>query len=234
MEDKRSWLLAVELAGPQGLLALEGPGGLFHNSWEGGERSKRLFVAAGELLRRAGIGPHDLGLVGVGKGPGSFTGIRMGVMAAKALAEVLGIPLVAPDSLAAVAVGPEGAERVAVALDARRGELYVALFMMEGNGVFGFPQRLEGPLVCAPEETARLLREWTSGLAGELLLVGSGVDAYPDIWPPEARRAERRGPDPAGFVWLCRQLHMRGELEDHLSLKPLYLRRPEVGKVSYA
>lgn len=233
MEGERTWLLAMELAGPGGLLVLEGPGGLLHSSWEGGERSRLLFVAADELLRRAGIGPHDLGLIGVGKGPGSFTGIRMGVMAAKALAEVLGTPLVAPDSLAATAVGPEKAERVLVALDARRGELYVALFMMEGGGAFGFPRPLGGPLVCSPEETAHLLRQWTVGLTGKLLLVGSGVEAYPDIWPPEARRAERRGPDPAGMAWLCRELHGRGEVEDHLSIKPLYLRRPDVGKVRH-
>lgn len=234
MEGKRSWLLAMELAGPGGLLVLEGPGGLFHTSWEGGERSRLLFTAAGGLLSRAGIEPRDLGILGVGRGPGSFTGVRMGVMAAKTLAEVLGIPLVAPDSLTATAVGPDRAERVAVALDARRGELYMALFMMEGNGVFSFPRRLGGPLVCGPEETARLLREWTDGMVGELLLVGSGVDAYPEIWPPEWRRVERRGPDPAGLAWLCRELHGRGEVEDHLSLKPLYLRRPEVGRVRYA
>ncbi|WP_458011686.1 tRNA (adenosine(37)-N6)-threonylcarbamoyltransferase complex dimerization subunit type 1 TsaB [Candidatus Solincola sp.] len=231
MENNGRWLLAMDLAGPRGLVVLEGPGVMLHSSWEGGERARLLFTVAGDLLREAGITPRDLGLLGIGRGPGSFTGIRMGVMAAKALAEVLGLPLVAPDSLAAAAVGPEGTENVFVALDARRGEIYSALFRMEGHGGFAFPKLLAGPLVCGPEETARFLVERMIGLEGELLLVGSGVGAYPDVWPREARRAERRGPDPAGLAWLCRELHGRGEVEDHLSLIPLYLRRPDVGEV---
>ncbi len=229
MANNGRWLLAMDLAGPGGLLVLEAPEGLFHSSWEGGEGARSLFSSAARLLCEAGASPRDLGLLGVGRGPGSFTGVRMGVMAAKVLAEVLGLPLVAPDSLAALAVGPEGVENVFVVVDARRGELYSALFRMEGSGGFAFPKPLAGPQVCSPEETARFLRSMASRLEGGLLLLGSGIDAYPDIWPRGARRAERRDPDPAGLAWLCRRLYERGEVADHLSLAPLYLRRPDVG-----
>lgn len=236
MENKGSWLLALDLAGPLGLVVLEGPGVLNHCSWEGGEGARLLFSAAAGLLDQAGIKAGDLGLLGVGRGPGSFTGIRMGIMAAKALAEVLGVQLVAPDSLAAAAVGPEGSENVFVALDARRGELYSALFRMEARekGAFSFPRLVAGPQVRGPRETARFLAERSAELEGELLLLGSGISAYPHLWPRDARRAERRGPDPAGLAWLCRELHRRGEVEDHLSLVPLYLRKPDVGEVKNA
>ncbi|MGQ9475615.1 MAG: tRNA (adenosine(37)-N6)-threonylcarbamoyltransferase complex dimerization subunit type 1 TsaB [Actinomycetota bacterium] len=234
MGDDGRWLLALDLSGPGGLVVLEGGKTLVHEAWEESEGSRFLFKLAGELMREAGVSPRDLGLLGVGTGPGSFTGIRMAVTAIKTLAEVLEVPVVAPDSLAATAVGPEGKGNVFVALDARRGEVYHALFRIEPGRPFGFPVLAGGPRVEAPGEAALFLREKVVGMEGDLLLVGSGIRAYPDAWPRGVVRAERRGPDPAALAWLCREMHARGMVVEHLSLLPFYLRRPDVGRVKDA
>lgn len=231
MGKDEGWLLAIDLTGPGGLVVLGGRGGLFSRTLEGGGGTRFLLTSAAEMMEAAGITPRHLGLLGVARGPGSFTGIRMAVTAVKALAEVLDLPVAAPDSLAARAVGPEGAENVFVALDARRGELYYALFRMEGDGAFRFPVPVVEPRVDEPGVAARFLEERGAALRGDLLLVGNGVEAYPDLWPAEAYRADRWGPLPAALAWLCRELEARGTTADHFSLLPLYLRRPDVGGV---
>lgn len=209
---------------------MDGPGRICHQSWGKGAQTRFLFATAKEMMREAGIQPRDLGLVGVGRGPGSFTGVRMAVIAAKTLAEVLGLPLVAPDSLAVVAAGSAPGGNVFAAVDARRGELYYALFRLEEGEEVMFPRLLEGPLVSVPEEAVRFLEGWMGRLDGELVLAGTGIEAYPEIWPEGLRRAERTGPDPQALAGLCRELYRRGWTEDPLLLRPSYLRHPDVGK----
>lgn len=90
--------------------------------------------AALELLRSSGIGWRDLDGIGVPAGPGSFTGLRVGAALALAIAELLGLPLFAPSTLAVVAeaAAPGGVKRVLATLDARRGRRYAAVLDREG------------------------------------------------------------------------------------------------------
>lgn len=220
----KEWLLALDLSTPRGVLALEGPGGLIHRVIEGGSRVSHLFVAAGETVTAAGITPREIGLIGVGRGPGSFTGVRVGVMAAKTLALVLGVPLVAPGSLEVTAMGMGGmAEAVFVALDARRGEVYYALYRLED----GYPAVLEGPAVARPEEAAGSLSRWREEIQGVMAVTGTGVDAFPEAWPRDLAVAHRDSPGPEGLARLCRRLFSHRETCDPLELLPLYLRRPD-------
>ncbi len=92
-----------------------------------GERTGRaagVLADADELLRDAGVAPHDLDLLAVGVGPGSFTGVRIGLAAARGLALALDLPVAGVSTLEALAAGASGAVPV---IDARRGEVFTLL-----------------------------------------------------------------------------------------------------------
>jgi tRNA threonylcarbamoyladenosine biosynthesis protein TsaB len=91
-----------------------------------GERTARaatVLAEADELLRAAGAVPADLDLLAVGVGPGSFTGLRVGLAAARGVGLALDLPVAGVSTLAALAAGAPGAVPV---VDARRGEVFVA------------------------------------------------------------------------------------------------------------
>jgi tRNA threonylcarbamoyladenosine biosynthesis protein TsaB len=94
----------------------------------GRSASERLVATVRELAATAGMELADLGAVAVVNGPGSFTGVRVGVSAAKGLCEALGIPVVAISRLAVLAGAVETAERVLAVLDAGRGEFYCGVY----------------------------------------------------------------------------------------------------------
>lgn len=89
-------------------------------------QAERLMPMLEAMLAEAGLGWRDLSVLGVGIGPGNFTGVRIAVAAARGLALGLGIPAVGVTTLEAMAYGMQGA-RVAL-LDARRGGLYAQVF----------------------------------------------------------------------------------------------------------
>ena len=224
MSASREWLLALDLSGPAGILFLEGPRGLFPRAVEAGSRVSALFVAASAAASEAGISPGEIGLVGVARGPGSFTGVRVAVMAAKALAYALGAPLVAPTSLeaAAAAVG-EARDAALVAMDALRGEVYHALYRTAG----GTPEVLHGPGVSTPEAVVEQIPAWEQEVGGALGILGSGVEAYPGVWPRHLILGGIDLPDAAALARLCRWHLAVGGTVDPMSLLPLYIRRPD-------
>ena len=85
--------------------------------------ASELMPAVAEVMDRAGLGWDDLEAIAVGVGPGAFTGLRIGVTTARALAHAAGLPLRPVSSLAALAAGIDADERLAV-IDAKRGELF--------------------------------------------------------------------------------------------------------------
>lgn len=96
-----------------------------------GATSEGLMPLIARVLERAGVAPRDLDAVAVGAGPGSFTGLRIGMATAKGIAFAAGIPLWAVSSLAALALGAvrRGATGTIIpVLDARRGELYAGFY----------------------------------------------------------------------------------------------------------
>jgi tRNA threonylcarbamoyladenosine biosynthesis protein TsaB len=89
--------------------------------------ASELLPAINDVMERADVGFGDLSTIAVGVGPGTFTGLRIGVATARALAKANDLPLRAVSSLAALAAGITGPSRLAL-IDAKRGEVYAALF----------------------------------------------------------------------------------------------------------
>ncbi|MBV8759356.1 MAG: tRNA (adenosine(37)-N6)-threonylcarbamoyltransferase complex dimerization subunit type 1 TsaB [Deltaproteobacteria bacterium] len=98
-------------------------------------RTADVLVAVDEACRTAGITPAQLDAVGVGAGPGSFTGLRIGMATAKGIAFALGKPVWAVSSLAALALAAPGDGTVVAILDARKGEIFAGAFRKTGGAV---------------------------------------------------------------------------------------------------
>ena len=114
----------------------------------------RLLAAAEEALGAAGVGWEEVDRLAVGVGPGSFTGLRIGIATARALAQGRGLPLVGVSSLEALARGA-AAPLVLAVLDARRGEAFAAACRGRpaGRSVEGF-----APAALAPDALAERVR----------------------------------------------------------------------------
>ncbi len=197
------------------LTAEKGPLGEFHLQ-EGG-RTEHLHLLMVRLVEAAGLTPLSIGGVAVSLGPGSFTGLRIGIGAAKGISlatgcPVVGVPLV---PLLAEAVIPWEGE-TAVWIDAGRGEVFGALYRMGEEASAG--------RTAPPEEHLRRLGR------GETLFVGTGALRYRDLVEQEmggrARFLERRRsfPDASRVARWGRELLLSGAADGIDNLEPLYLR----------
>jgi tRNA threonylcarbamoyladenosine biosynthesis protein TsaB len=139
-------ILAVDTSGKHGSIALArcGPGDACQVievvPLAGGTFSAQLVPQIAELLKKHGFSKHDLDGFAAASGPGSFTGLRVGLAAIKALAEALGKPIAAVSLLEAVAVASAEEGKVYAALDAGRGELYVGEY--EHGKITDFGEKL--------------------------------------------------------------------------------------------
>lgn len=99
---------------------------------EGYSHAERLHVFIAASLKEADIGYNDLSAIAVSQGPGSYTGLRIGISAAKGLCYALGIPLIAVDTLKILAAQARVHEGLIIPMiDARRMEVYTAIFTPE-------------------------------------------------------------------------------------------------------
>ena len=162
-----------------------------------------------QVCREAGVAPAALGTVVVGVGPGPFTGLRIGIVTARALADATGAALVGVCSLdvLAAAAGPVGADLL-VATDARRREVYWARYAVGGPQ----PRRVAGPAVDHPAAVPD---------ASVLSTIGQGALLYPDVFAA----AVPGGPTHPDAAVLARSV-LDGTVET-LPADPLYLRRPD-------
>ncbi|WP_243149790.1 tRNA (adenosine(37)-N6)-threonylcarbamoyltransferase complex dimerization subunit type 1 TsaB [Thermaerobacter sp. PB12/4term] len=205
-----TWILAIDTSGPRCGVALvrDGePAGAEELAAPGTNRT--LMPAVDRLCRQAGIGPRDLGGVAVALGPGSFTGLRIGLAAAKGLAVALGCPLAGVGTLDAVALAAAGAPSAPsrdgaagrlwlVARPARRGEFYAAIYSpgdrgAEPAGGFAAANWPAGTAASDPAAVARpagsirpFRRLWGPGLVGtqvlrEWLAGPAAVPAVPTV-----------------------------------------------------
>ncbi|MGA0603333.1 tRNA (adenosine(37)-N6)-threonylcarbamoyltransferase complex dimerization subunit type 1 TsaB [Caulobacter sp. KR2-114] len=163
---------------------------------------ERLAVMAREVMAQAGIGFAALDRIGVTVGPGSFTGLRVGVAFAKGLGLALGVPCVGVGSLEALAATAGLPGRVAAAIDSGRGQIYLQTFA-DGRPL---SEPAVMPLDAAMAAVAAL---------GGGVLVGPGVDLLQAGAAFE--RAPLAAPDPAAVARLA-------SLGEAREATPLYLR----------
>ena len=181
-----------------------------------------LLALVEETLQAAGVTRGELTGVVVCRGPGPFTGLRVGLVSARSIASVLGVPLhglSSLDALAHEALAAVPAERgpitVGVALDARRREVYHARYRREVDGEI---LRIAEPAVDAPAEVAAELTACD-------LLVGYGTALYPELLPATV---ELEHVDAGHLLLAASALAVRGE--DLTSTEPMYLREPDAAK----
>jgi tRNA threonylcarbamoyladenosine biosynthesis protein TsaB len=157
-------LLAIDTSGKDGSIALARVDEAMRSAdalqildqiaLEGGTFSAQLVPQIAALLAKHGKRKDDMGAFAVASGPGSFTGLRVGLAAIKALAEILNKPIAAVSRLEAVARGGKFRGRVLAALDAGRNEIYVGEYdLTDGTQAIG--ERL-----VARQEFLNQAREW--------------------------------------------------------------------------
>lgn len=139
-----------------------------------------LLPAVAGLLQRLCLSSGDVSSVVVGRGPGSFTGVRIGVATAKGIAHGLGAPLFGVGTLDAIAWGvPDGfAGTLGVIGDAMRSEVYPALFDISEGADGRLVHRRAPDHVARPEDAAR---GWAA-LGEPVLLTGNGLAKYADLF----------------------------------------------------
>ncbi len=187
-----------------------------------GSQSEQLLPAVDRALREAGVRVAALDAFAVSIGPGSFTGLRVGIATARGLAFGSGRPVAAVSTLAALASGVPSAGAVASLLDARRGELYAAVFETGPEG----PVAIVPEGVYTPEDfAARLPTRCT--LAGEGVALFSGAAGA--RLGPGVRIAAHGPPGPRAVDVgrLGARILARGEGIEASRLVPRYLRRAE-------
>ena len=191
---------------------------------EGRDHAKKVGVFVDELLRETGISPDELDAVAVGMGPGSYTGLRIGVSFAKGLCYGLGIPLVAVgslDAMAAVAIEDYDAGILDVdnwenavlcpMVDARRMEVYTRLFDAKGNALSDVTAEVVTELTFADVRRERQLVMFGNGAAKcrEVLHDATYINIT-----PSAR----------GLARLAEQRLSAGQIEDIAYFEPFYLK----------
>ena len=138
-----------------------------------------LLPRVAEQLERAATGFAELSAIAVGVGPGTFTGLRVGIATARALAHAHDLPVHPVSSLAALAEGIDAPQRLAL-IDARRGELFAALYG-DGGGWEAF--------VAAPEVVAQRVRDG----AASPVAAGDGAIRFREVLEAAGVRVEPDG-----------------------------------------
>lgn len=188
--------------------------------------SQNLLPMIRQVLEDAGITPRELGGIAVSGGPGSFTGLRIGMAAAKSMAQVLGIPVAGVPTLEALAWNVAGVEGlICPILDARKQEVYTCLYETR-NGV---PMPVTEPKAASLTELTGLLKS----LDRPVTLLGDGVPVYGgEIYQAVGKRIKAAAginlfSRAAGVAELGRRMIEAGRTGDTLTLQPVYIRRPE-------
>jgi len=145
----------------------------------------RLLALAAEVLDEAAVGWPEVDLIAVGVGPGTFTGLRIGVATARALARARGIPLTGVSTLHSLALNAsrdgqrrDDVEVIIAVLDARRGEAFAAAWRQDEIARTGSPGT---PLMAPAVYTPRALAARVGGLHAASMAIGDGALAFREV-----------------------------------------------------
>ena len=211
-------LLAIESSAVTSGVALLQDGRLLAQSMSdcGLTHSKTLMPQVEQLLATCALTPSDLSLIAVPHGPGSFTGVRIGVSCAAGLAFAAGIPALGVSTLEAMAYGASYRDGlVCPVMDARRNEVYTALFRIENGAVTRLTDDCAIPIT--------LLAERLAAYDAPAYLVGDGAHLAHEQIPNTRLAPVHVRKQRADGVALC-ALARFGEAVNAKDLAPVYLR----------
>ena len=176
--------------------------------------AERLHTFIKELVEDNDLKLSDLDAIAVSKGPGSYTGLRIGVSAAKGLCFSLDIPLISVATLTSIAHQVEDEGTIIPMMDARRMEVYTAVFDKDKNQIEETSAK-----ILDPESYSSNLEE------GLVYFIGSGVEKFKKICEhPNARYIEGKLPSAAQMVSLATMKHKKSDFEDVAYFEPYYLK----------
>ena len=215
--DTATACVSVAVGGHEGVLSST-------QTVRGRQHAEALTPAIEFACRQARIELSEISVVAVDLGPGLFTGLRVGVAAAKAMAHALRVPMIGVPSLDLVAFPVRFTPKlIVVAVDARRGELFTASYRQVPGGI----QRLTPHHTVTPDDLASELL----ATAEECLLVGDGALRYREVFDGlhkvEIAAEELAYPSASSLVMLAHAQALREQWVKPWDLQPLYLRKPD-------
>ena len=219
-------ILGIDTATPQVGCAIGGHEGVlasFHAA-RGRRHAETLIPAIDFIRQQARIDLAEISAVAVDIGPGLFTGLRVGIATAKAIAHALRVPMIGVPSLDLVAFPLRFSNRlIGAVVDARRNEIFHAFYRQVPGGI----QRVTPHQVGTPADLASELL----ATGEECLLVGDGAirhaALFEDVVRVELGDQGQAYPSASSLVQLAHARALREEFVNPWELQPLYLRRPD-------
>ena len=184
---------------------------------EARRHARDLVPAMAALLAEQGWRPRDLQAVVVSRGPGSYTGLRVGLMSAKTFAYATGCALLAVDTFAALALqAPPSAMRLDVLADAQQDKVYVQSFVRSAPDGWR----------ASTELAIRPFIDWLAAREPSAWVTGPGLLKWASRLPADVPilDASLWEPQPASVLRIGLELYLDGERDDPWTLEPLYLR----------
>lgn len=185
--------------------------------------SERLMTEIDHALKQTGFHIADMDVFGVAIGPGSFTGLRIGLSTVKGFSYATGKPVVSVPTLEAFAWNfPYSMYPVCTMLDARKGEVYAAVFNWKGNGF----ERVIGETSINPDELVKTI-------TGPTIFAGEGALLYRDSITKAAGKnamfamPQYMVPSPSNVACLGLKKANSGDLSEPINLVPFYIRKSE-------
>ena len=220
MTNPEPHLLIFETSGRTGLVAIaQGSRILGARRLEEARRHARdLAPAVAALLAEVGWGARDLAGVIVSRGPGSYTGLRVGIMSAKTFAYATGCALIAVDTFAAIARQvPAEALSVDVLADAQQDKIYVQRYSRPDSAA---------PLIATAPLNIQRIADWLVDPQPAAWITGPGPRVLGERRPAGCQvvAAELWDPQPESLVEIGLARYQTGERDDFWSVEPLYLR----------
>ncbi|CAQ84528.1 MULTISPECIES: tRNA (adenosine(37)-N6)-threonylcarbamoyltransferase complex dimerization subunit type 1 TsaB [Photorhabdus] len=186
------------------------------------EHTQRILPMVQSVLTEAGISLQQLDALAFGRGPGSFTGVRIGVGIAQGLALGAELPVIGVSTLNTMAQGVfrlTGSTQVLTAIDARMGEIYWGQYIRNQKGEW---QGSETEAVLKPER----IQEIMASLNGDWMVAGTGWQAYPQLRTSHLtlNDSDITLPHAEDMLPLAVQMWQNGEVTSVEHAEPVYLR----------
>jgi tRNA threonylcarbamoyladenosine biosynthesis protein TsaB len=230
-------LLALETSTPTARVAIVSDDRVLAATEKTAARhSSTLLGLVDDALASAGVRLADLAAIACGAGPGSFTGLRVGLSVAKGLALPTGLPLVLTSSLEALAgdLGGLPGTLVVPCLDAGKGQVYARLYRVETSGALALAGDPSGAFSKTPEWVLdpEDLAQRVVTMPGPWLAGGTGIDRYLALFCARfgdaSTRAQVPGPSALAVARLAQARLARGETDDLAAAVPSYGRPPDI------